>query len=135
LNHGVNPYAATMQVFVGWGRRIFTLLCKAVQSTRHYHLFSCVLHVKFYIFLQVGSTGFCKVWCTVYFYFPSILWIVIHYMLLNVLQITGVHRMILLKIIISGGFAGIFYLEGGDSTFHHISTYPQAYTLLYFRTL
>jgi hypothetical protein len=44
--------------------------------------------------------------------------------------------MILLKVIISGGFAGVFYLEGGDSTFlHTVSTYPEAYTLLYFRTV
>lgn len=53
-----------------------------------------------------------------------------HCMLLNVSRITGVHKMILLKIISIGGFARVFFLEGGDCTFLHIvSTYPQAYTL------
>jgi hypothetical protein len=59
-----------------------------------------------------------------------------HCMLPNVSQIAGVHKMKLLKIIVFGGFASVFYLEGGDSTFlHSVSTYPQAYTLSCFRTL
>ena len=37
-----------------------------------------------------------------------------HCMLLNVSRITNVHKAILLKIIVFGGFAMVFYLEGGE---------------------